>query len=162
VDSNIFLVGCCTPTYSECRTSCMMWLVAVSCRIDFRSASSVGGPGHHVHRTWIPAIIFFGATLEIMCTSPTLTLFRNCKRNWSCCWSDHRWHVAWQLTASWFLYSESVRLKNSYWACSLWGPRAHTPYENDLPFKCHMLLYSRKLRIYCTSKLWRVFSISCM
>jgi hypothetical protein len=61
-------------------TSCKICLVAVFCGIYFKSASDVGGPGHHAHRTWIPATISFGDTSKIVRTATTCTLFRRCKR----------------------------------------------------------------------------------
>jgi hypothetical protein len=83
--------------------SCMMCLVAVSDWINFKSTTGVGGPGHHVHQTWIPAY----------CLGVT-------SRNWSCCWRDRRWHVLWQLTTLWFVYSKFMRSKDlSLNVCSL-------------------------------------------
>jgi len=39
---------------------------------------AVGGPGHQVHQTWIPAIISFGDTPKTVCTTPICTLLRSC------------------------------------------------------------------------------------
>jgi hypothetical protein len=125
-------------------------LVTVSCKIDFQSALRVSWPGHHVHRTWIPVIISFGARKAIVFTARTRTPCRSCKGNWKCCLTDRRWHVAWH---RWQLCGSLPRprgRKTSYWT------RVHMKttctkinlYEKwGYSFMYHMLLYRRKLWI---------------
>lgn len=49
---NILPAGWCTSTYSKSFwTSCIMRFVATRCSINIQSTLSVGGPGHHVHKT---------------------------------------------------------------------------------------------------------------
>jgi len=142
--------------------SCMMcFFSAVSCRIDRFPQRFGCGCGHHVHRTWIPAIISFGATSKIVCTAPTRVLFRTCKRKLKLMVKG------WQatscvtfLTTLWFVYSESTKSKDLILkVCS---------HENHMhrnsPWKwafIHIFLNPRKLQIYRTSKLL-FFWISCI
>jgi hypothetical protein len=126
-------------------TSCMMCLVHVSCRIDSRNASSVGVPGHHVHRTWILAIISFRATLKTTCTAPICTLFKSCKRKIKLLLKrlrDIAWH-SWKICGSFMASPRSRRI-------SLWT-RVHmkvtctqTLDESELSFIYHVVLYSTK------------------
>jgi hypothetical protein len=48
-----------------------MCLVTMYCWVNFQSTLGVHGPSHHVHQTWVPVIISFGATSKIVCTTPT-------------------------------------------------------------------------------------------
>jgi len=132
-------------------TSCMMCLVAISYRIDFHSASSVGGPDHHVYRTWIPAIISFGATSQIVCTPPTRTLFMSCKRKLKQLMKRS------QVTRCVTKLKKIIvprGLRISYWACAhmkiTW---VQTRHESELSFIFHVVLKPIKLRLYHTSKL---------
>jgi len=133
-----------------------MFLVVVSCRIDFQSASCVGVPGHHVHRTWIPAIICSGATPEIVYTEPTRTLFRSCKRKLNCCWRDHRWHVAWHSWKLVFRLQRVFEVESSHiehvftWRLP---PQVHKLSMEVSFHSFNMFPYPGKLRIYRTSKL---------
>jgi hypothetical protein len=91
-------------------TSCMLCLVAVSYGIDFHSASSMGDPGHHVHRTWIPTTTSFGDNPKIVRTAATRTMFRTYNRKWKLL--VERSQVTFgmtQVTNLWFSYSESMR-----------------------------------------------------
>jgi len=139
-------------------TVCMMCLVAVSCWINFQSTLGVGGSGHHVHQTWIPVFISFGFTSESCVVHQSTHSSEVASRNWNCCWRDHRWHVAWH---SWQLCGlftvSSWGWTFSYWTCVHMTSCTQTLHESELSFNYDMLLYHKRLHMYCTSKLLQVF-----
>jgi hypothetical protein len=134
----LFPAGWCTPTYSECHLGCPAWSVCKPCPVKyyFQSALAVAGSGHHVHQTWIPKIISFGATLNIEGTAPTLTLFRSCKQKLklllkrsyvTCCVT--------QLTISGSFTRSPQGRRMFYWTCvhmeTTWTQTVH---ETELSF----------------------------
>jgi hypothetical protein len=66
--------------------------------------------------------------------------------NWSCCWRDHMWHVAWH---SWLLRVSFTARKRgwriAYWTCvRMKSTCAQTLHEREFSFMYHMRLSSRK------------------
>jgi hypothetical protein len=78
--------------------------------IDFYSTSGVGGPGHHVQRTWITTIISFEITTKFVRPIPTHTLSRNCRRKLKLLQKRSEvTHCVIELPNLWFVYRKSTR-----------------------------------------------------
>jgi hypothetical protein len=77
---DILPAGQYAPIYSKRLLGRLVWCFRSSCTAIYKSCFVVGGPGHHVHRTWDPVIISFGTALQIVCTAPTPPLYGSYKR----------------------------------------------------------------------------------
>jgi hypothetical protein len=141
-------------------TSCVTCLVAVSCRIDLQSASSMDGLGHHVHRTWIRTITVFSLELPQWSCSPYQPAhFRRCKRKLKLLlkWSQMACHV----TADNFVVRlqrvygvEGSNTEHVFW----WRTHAHK-FSMKVNFHSDIIwFFTRENYEYTVyRKFWRVF-----
>jgi len=108
-----------------------------------------------------PSNYFLQGYLKIMCTTQSHTLqIGIASGNWSCCWRDHRWHVAWhswQLCGS-FMSPWGQRI--SYWTCiHMKTTCTQTLHESELSFMYNMLLYPRNIQYIKTVECFSEYPI---
>jgi hypothetical protein len=136
----------------------MMCSVAMSCWIDFQSASVVGGPGHTMFTGHESLQLFSLGLPQSLCVPHKLPSVQGCK--WKLMLSLKRSQMTYcviQVTTLSFIYSESMRLKDLTLNVFTWRPHAHrvmkVSFHSCLICSCS----TEKLQMYYTLKLLHVF-----